>query len=63
MDDTKPAKKQEPIHKIKSSIFSRSLSLAKITLQTGASIVQHGVTSTVKNKEDRDESWKRLLQN
>ncbi|MGZ6472855.1 MAG: ABC1 kinase family protein [Bdellovibrio sp.] len=32
-------------------------------MQTGASIVQHGVTSTVKNKEDRDESWKRLLQN
>lgn len=63
MDEKKPAKKQVKLDRIKSSVFSRSLSLAKITLQTGASIVQHGVTSTIKTKESKDESWKRLLLN
>lgn len=63
MNEKKPVKKQASIKKIKSSVFSRSLSLAKITFQTGASIVQHSVTSTVKTKESKDESWKRLLQN
>lgn len=63
MDEKKTAKKQVKIDRIKSSVFSRSLSLAKITLQTGASIVQHGVTSTIKTKESKEESWKRLLLN
>ncbi|MGZ3775351.1 MAG: ABC1 kinase family protein [Pseudobdellovibrionaceae bacterium] len=63
MDKNNPAKKQAKLNRIKSSVISRSLSLAKITLQTGASIVQHSVTSAVKTKESKEESWKRLLQN
>ncbi|XGC79524.1 ABC1 kinase family protein [Bdellovibrio bacteriovorus] len=63
MDDKKSAKKQKSLDKIKSSMFSRSLSLAKITIQAGASIAQHGVSSTLKNKEAKEESWKKLLQN
>lgn len=63
MDDKKSAKKQKSLDKIKSSMFSRSLSLAKITLQAGASIAQHGVSSSLKNKEAKEESWKKLLQN
>lgn len=65
MDEKKSAKKQNPpgkqIDKIKSSVFSRSLSLAKLTLQAGASIAQHGVTTALKSKEDREEVWKKLL--
>lgn len=63
MDEKKPAKKQAQLDRIKSSVFSRSVSLAKITFQAGASIVHHKVTSSVKTKELKDESWKRLLQN
>lgn len=68
MDDKKSAKPQTPaktksIDKIKSSVFSRSLSLAKLTIQAGASIASHGVTTALKNKEDKEENWKKLLQN
>lgn len=64
MDEKKSAKKQpKSLERIKSSMFSRSLSLAKLTFQAGASIAQHGVSSALKNKEAKDEHWKRLLQN
>lgn len=63
MDQKKPVKKQVKIERLKSSVFSRSLSMAKLTLQTGASIVQYGITTTGKNKESKDESWRKLLSN
>lgn len=66
MDDKKSAKKQSPpkgIDKIKSSVFSRSLSIAKLTVQTGASIASHGITTALKSKEDKEAIWKKLLQN
>ncbi|WP_374073399.1 ABC1 kinase family protein [Bdellovibrio bacteriovorus] len=64
MDEKKSAKKQtKNLERIKSSMFSRSLSLAKLTIQAGASIAQHGVSSALKNKEAKEENWKRLLQN
>jgi predicted unusual protein kinase regulating ubiquinone biosynthesis (AarF/ABC1/UbiB family) len=62
MDDKKAAKRQnKSIDKIKSSVFSRSLSIAKLTLQTGASMARHGVATALKNSEDKEESWKNLL--
>ncbi|MFV8257814.1 ABC1 kinase family protein [Bdellovibrio bacteriovorus] len=64
MDEKKSAKKHtKKIEKIKSSVFSRSLSLAKLTIQAGASIAQHGVTTALKSKESKEETWKQLLQN
>lgn len=64
MDEKKSAKKHtKKIEKIKSSVFSRSLSLAKLTIQAGASIAQHGVTTALKSKESKEETWKLLLQN
>jgi predicted unusual protein kinase regulating ubiquinone biosynthesis (AarF/ABC1/UbiB family) len=73
MDDKKSAKKQngnasppkkeeQGLHKIKSSVFSRGLSIAKITLQTGASVAQHGVTTVLKSKEFKEANWKKLLE-
>ncbi|MGE9744162.1 ABC1 kinase family protein [Bdellovibrio bacteriovorus] len=63
MDEKKSAKKHtKKIEKIKSSVFSRSLSLAKLTIQAGASIAQHGVTTALKSKESKEETWKQLLQ-
>lgn len=70
MDEKKSVKKQsgkgdspKKLEKIKSSVFSRSLSIAKITIQTGASIAQHSVTTALKSKEDKEATWKKLLQN
>ncbi|WP_413578457.1 ABC1 kinase family protein [Bdellovibrio sp. HCB290] len=72
MDEKKSAKKQnsnaqqpkpnEGLKKIKSSVFSRGLSIAKITLQTGASVAQHGVTTVLKSKEFKEANWKKLLE-
>lgn len=69
MDEKKSAKKQadapaaKKLDRIKSSMFSRSLSLAKLTVQAGASIAQHGVTNVLKTKEAKEENWRKLLQN
>ncbi|MFS4460100.1 ABC1 kinase family protein [Bdellovibrio sp. HCB2-146] len=65
MDEKKPVKKQKPapeLSRIKSSTFSRGLSLAKLTIQAGASIAQHSITSALKNKEEKEENWKKVLQ-
>lgn len=56
-----PGSSTKELTKIKSSIFSRSFSLAKLTVQAGASIAQHGVTTALKNKEQKQENWKTLL--
>ncbi|WP_413561282.1 ABC1 kinase family protein [Bdellovibrio sp. HCB209] len=73
MDEKKSAKKQSSgastskkedpgLHKIKSSVFSRGLSIAKLTIQTGASVASHGVTTVLKSKEFKEANWKKLLQ-
>jgi predicted unusual protein kinase regulating ubiquinone biosynthesis (AarF/ABC1/UbiB family) len=65
MDEKKPVKKQKPapeLSRIKSSTFSRGLSLAKLTFQAGASLAQHGISSALKNKEEKEENWKKHLQ-
>ena len=64
MSDKKDDKKQpKNLERIKSSMFSRSLSLAKLTVQAGASIAQHGLTTALKNKDAKQEQWKNLLKN
>ncbi len=64
MDEKKSVKKQKTskeIDRIKTSTFSRGLSLAKLTLQAGASMAQHGITTALKSKEGKEENWKKLL--
>lgn len=64
MSDKKNDKKTpKNLERIKSSMFSRSLSLAKLTVQAGASIAQHGLTTALKNKDAKQEQWKNLLKN
>ncbi|MNK07855.1 putative protein kinase UbiB [compost metagenome] len=66
MDDSKPGKKQGAapgLNRIKTSVLSRGLSLAKLTIQAGASMASHGVTTALKSQEDKDENWKKLLKN
>lgn len=58
-------KKTKPpqIDKIKSSVFSRSLSLAKITLNAGASLASHNLRNSFSSKEEKNDSWKSFVKN
>lgn len=49
------------LNKIKSSVFRRGLTLAKMTLNTSASLASHGVTNLFSSDEKKAENWKELL--
>jgi predicted unusual protein kinase regulating ubiquinone biosynthesis (AarF/ABC1/UbiB family) len=57
--DKKPPAKE--LHKIKSSVFLRSLSMAKMTLNTGASLAGHSLKSAFSSKEDKADNWKNFV--
>lgn len=59
--DKKPPVKE--LHKIKSSVFSRSLSMAKMTLNAGASLAGHSLKNSFSSKEDKADSWKTFVMN
>jgi len=47
--------------KIKSSVFSRSLALAKLTVNTGASLASHSVSTLLSNADTKNEKWNSFL--
>ncbi len=47
--------------KIKSSVLSRSLSLTKLTLNTGGKVVGHGISTLFANADSKNEKWQILL--
>lgn len=47
--------------KIKTSLFMRSLSLARMTINTGSSLASHGLTSWMSSDEQKKEKWAELL--
>lgn len=49
------------LDKIKSSVFSRGLSLARMTINTSASLASHGVSHLFSSEERKTETWKELL--
>lgn len=49
------------LEKIKSSAFSRGLSLAKMTLNTGAGLAGHRVSTLFASDAKKDENWKAFL--
>jgi predicted unusual protein kinase regulating ubiquinone biosynthesis (AarF/ABC1/UbiB family) len=55
--DNEPKK----IQKIKSSTFSRSMSLAKLGVSTGMQIATHGLTTLLSNKDAKQNKWNELL--
>ncbi len=57
----KDMSKDKKINKIKSSVFSRSLSMAKMTFNAGASLAGHNIKNTFSTKEDKASSWKKLV--
>ncbi len=59
-----PSAKEMPapsLKKIRSSILSRSLSMAKLTIQAGASLAGQRVTGALSGTEAREEKWKSFL--
>lgn len=60
-NDKKTGPKQ--IDKIKSSVFSRSLSLAKITINAGASLASHNLKNSFSSKEEKSDSWRSFVKN
>lgn len=57
-----PGKASVPkLDKIKSSVFSRSLSLAKMTLNAGASLASHNLKKSLSSKEDKASAWKNFI--
>lgn len=58
-DDAK--KTPKTLKKIKSSLLSRGLSLAKVTFSTGASVAQHSLTNIFNDDDLKNKNWQALL--
>lgn len=52
---------QKKLNKIKSSVLSRGLSLAKLTVSTGTSLAAHGLNTMLSSEQEKAEKWKRFL--
>lgn len=60
----KKSKGPEQLDKIKSSVFSRSLSMAKLTLKTGVQLAGHGIKNSFNSdSSDKELSWQTFLKN
>lgn len=55
------AKKQ--LDKIKSSLVSRSLALAKLSVSAGTKLAAQGITQALKNSEEKKDSWNKFIKN
>lgn len=56
-------KSNKKLTKIKTGIFSRGLTLAKLTAQAGAGFAKQKVTGLVKSKSAQDMSWQSFIMN
>lgn len=56
-----PKKNPKELDKIKSSFFSRGLSLAKLTLSAGSGMASKSITTAFSSQEKKDEKWKEFL--
>jgi predicted unusual protein kinase regulating ubiquinone biosynthesis (AarF/ABC1/UbiB family) len=53
---------QKELKKIKTSTFSRSLSIAKLTLNTSTSLAAHGIGRLFGSEDDKANKWKGFLE-
>ncbi len=61
MSTPKDEKKKNSLDRVKSSVFSRGLTIAKMTLQTGASLAGQGIATALSSQENKEEGWKTFL--
>ncbi len=59
----KTSPKKKTIKKIKSSVFSRTLSLAKLSVSAGVQIAGQGLNSLLKDQDEKKTQWNKFLQN
>lgn len=52
---------QKKLNKIKSSVLSRGLSLAKLTVNTGTSLAAHGLNTILSSDQEKADKWKQFL--
>lgn len=62
-EKTKKNQKQpeKQLDRIKSSVFMRSLSLAKLTLNTGSKLAGHGISTLLTDENGKNEKWQLFL--
>ena len=60
-NDNKSSRKK--INKIKSSVFLRGMSIAKMTLNAGASLASHNIKNTFSSDDDKKNTWSRFVKN
>ena len=58
----KTSSKNKTIKKIKSSVFSRTFSLAKLSVNAGVQIAGQGLNSLLKDQEEKKSEWNKFLQ-
>ena len=56
-------KDRKTLNKIKSSVFSRTMSLAKLSINAGAQMAGQGLTSLLQEKEEKQLKWNAFLKN
>jgi predicted unusual protein kinase regulating ubiquinone biosynthesis (AarF/ABC1/UbiB family) len=57
----KNGSKDRKLRKIKSSVFARGLSLARLTLNTGAQLAGHGLSTLLSEDSVKNEKWNEFL--
>lgn len=60
-DNGNTNKSPKTLKKLKSSVFSRGMSLAKVALHTGISVAQHGLTNIFNDENLKNKNWQALL--
>ncbi|AHI06144.1 ABC-type transporter [Bdellovibrio bacteriovorus W] len=60
-DNGNANKSPKTLKKLRSSVFSRGMSLAKVTLHTGISVAQHGITNIFNDENLKNKNWQALL--
>ncbi len=57
------SEKPKSLKKLKSSLFSRALSLSKLTLRAGTQVAAYGIAKTFQDADTRIKNWRELLIN
>lgn len=61
MSPPKDEKKKPSLDRVKSSVFSRGFSIAKMTFRTGASLAGQGIATAMASQLEKEEGWKTFL--
>jgi predicted unusual protein kinase regulating ubiquinone biosynthesis (AarF/ABC1/UbiB family) len=52
---------KKTLHRIRSTVFGRTMSLAKLSINAGAQLAGHGLGNLFKNQPDKENHWKQFL--